>query len=92
MVSAEIATRVSPGVFSLGTASFMGPFATEGGSTIDEAPVVAPPRGVRTRAADQFTSPLRGSRVALRPTTPAPGRLDGYIRAERISTPVMLNK
>src|SRR3954471_24768376 len=67
MVSGTIATRVSPGVFSLGTASFMGPFATEGGTTTGEKHVVAPPRGVPYQTADLSHKPLARSRSGLKP-------------------------
>src|SRR4029079_3320094 len=61
IVSGTIATRVSPGVFSLGTASFMGPFATEGGTTTSEEHVVAPPHGAPYQTADLSHKPLARS-------------------------------
>ena len=52
MVSAVIATRVSPSVFSLGTASLMCPFAAGCVVHDERGPSnVAPPRWTRTRAA-----------------------------------------
>ena len=65
MVSGTIATRVSPGVVSLGTASLMGPFATEGGTTTGEEHVsVAPPRADPYQTADLSHKPLARSRSA----------------------------